>query len=442
MVLQPNEMEETFPVRIESFSILQIEVALGCGQAAGQTLPNNSVVVQYSTDGGNHWSELLGSRRHASELQQWKRIGLNLPPEVWSDETRFRVAQTGRLADRSVLAVHYFYAGPNNCPELCRGNGRCTLMGCICDEGFEQPNCTPSSPLRLLTPTSNSFTTNGGRFIDIDRDGCLVRGTNNLIFDSPGVRYLETKEVEYSAGGSIYFFLRLGECDSRTTSPDVHVNVELSWNGGSEWSHLAEYRSPFFPHPKLLKIDVPSPVGQDTNYPPFKIRFVQAGIHGKDRNVWSIAGLTSSSAANLLTTSDISNLDEPLEENKDLWLVANDPDPKTSCLAFDTHCLVKVFFYGMVSRELKLSFGDFVQFDVVVPQLGASNGGAEEVRLEYSSNGGLNWQLLRPECRHTWANCPSTFQSSRIDYRSLESFWNKQQPDRYYFSVSDEIAEK
>lgn len=438
MVLQPNEMEETYPVRIESFSILQIEVVLGCGQTYGQTLNNNSVVVQYSTDGGNRWIDLPGSKRHASELQRWKRIGLNLPPETWSDETRFRVAQTGKLSERSILAVHYFYAGPDNCPELCRGNGRCTLTACVCDEGFVRPNCVPTSPLRLLTPSADSFTTIGGHATGVDRDGCFVRGTNNFVFDSPGVRSLETKETEHGAGTSIFFFLRIGDCDSRVAS-DVHINVELSWNGGSDWSLLAEYRSPFYPHPRLVKIDVPS--SQDSA-PPFKIRFVQVGVHGQDRNVWSIAGLTSSSAAHVLTSSDIFSMEEPLEENKDVWLLANDPYPKSSCLPFDVHCLVKIFLYGIVSKEVRLSLGDSIQFDIIVPQFGSVNGAAEEILFEYSSNGGETWQLVRPDCRHTWANCPGTFQSSRIDYRSLESSLDKQEPDRYHFFVSEEMAEK
>lgn len=447
MVLQADEGEETYPVRIEPFSVIQLELAVGCSLST-PLLNNNSIVVQFSVDGGKHWNDLDDSRRHVSFLQDWRRIGIKLPPASWSEATRFRIAQTGsRPSDRSALGVDYFYAGPDECPELCRGNGRCALSGCVCDDGFSGESCLPDSPLTTLKASDQSLAlTIGGRDYLMDHDGCLVRGTHNIMLDGLGMRYLETKEISYSPGIVVMFFLRLGFCESSQIGShhDVFVQMEISWNG-IDWKLLREYRSPFFSQPQFEQIEIlPSKsIRSQTHPPPFKIRFVQTGIHGKDRNVWSVAGLASSSQADVLTGSDIGKLESPLIDNTNFWLVRNDPDPKSSCLVFDSSCLSKIAWYGALTQKLFLDVGDTIQFDVVVQPVDSTTfpDTAEQILLEYSADGGVDWQLVQPECLHTWSNCLGFYESSRLDYRSFTSSEDANE-NRFHFRTSEAMANK
>lgn len=442
MALQGNEIEETYPVRVEPFSVVQLEVAVGCS-ASTPVLNNNTVVIQFSVDGGKHWIDLEESRRHVSLLQVWRRFGVKLPPESWSKATRFRIAQTGRLSDRDTLAIDYFYVGPDECPELCRANGRCSLSGCVCDTGFHGLNCLPNVPISSLRAgNQNSTVLIGGADYLADRDGCLVRGTRNMIFDVAGMRSVETKEIEYSSGMSVLFFLRLGDCDTlHMSSYDIHVQLEISWDGGGHWTQLREYRSPFFVQPQLQKVDIPPP--NAIVVLPFKIRFIQSGVHAKDRNVWSLAGLTTSSQEAILLASSIADMKQPLVENDDLWLVRNEPDPKEACLVFNVNCLGGIAWYGTLTNEIFLNIGDSVQFDIVAQpsDSAAFPDTAEQIFFEYTADGGLTWHLVQPECLHSWSNCPGFVQSSRIDYRSLKSPVDGKE-DRFHFHTSEAMANK
>jgi hypothetical protein len=224
--------------------------------------------------------------------------------------------------------------------------------------------------------------------------------------------------------------------------------LEVSWNG-IDWKLLREYRSPFFFQPQLEQIEIlPSKILRSkTHTLPFKIRFVQVGIHDKDRSVWSVAGLTSSSQADVFTSSDIGKLEEPLIDNTDFWLVRNDPDPKASCLVFDTNCLSKIAWYGTLTKKLFLDAGDSIQFDIAVKSVDSVNfpNNAEQILLEYSADGGLDWQLVQPECLHTWSNCLGFHESSRLDYRSFSSPEDVNEnvnENRFHFNTSEAMANK
>lgn len=446
MILQADELEETYPVRIEPFSVVQLESAVGCSSST-PLLNNNSVVVQFSVDGGKHWNDLDDSRRHVSFLQDWRRIGIKLPPASWSEATRFRIAQTGsRPSDRSPLGIDYFYAGPDECPELCRGNGRCSLSGCVCDVGFSGENCLPDPPLATLKASNDNYAlVIGGHHYVTDRDGCLVRGTHNIMFDGLGMRLLETKEIVYSPGIVVMFFLRLGFCEqSQAASHDIFVQLEVSWNG-IDWKLLREYRSPFFWQPQLEQIEIlpPESLKSKPNPPSFKIRFIQTGVHGKDRNVWSLSGLTSSSQAEIFSGADIGKLNQPLTENADFWLVRNEPDPKSSCLVFDANCPSRIVWYGALTKKVFLDVGDTIQFDIVAQRFDSASfpDTSEQVLFEYSADGGVDWQLVQPECLHSWSNCLGFRQSSRLNYRSFKSEEDGV-ADRFHFNASESMANK
>ena len=409
MVLQSDELEETLPVKIESFSVVQLELTVDCHSSAAATSnKNHVVVVQFSTDGGQRWTNLDASRRQISELSTgiWRRIGIELPSESWSDSTRFRVAQlVNDSSERRVVAVDHFYAGKGvDCPQICRLNGRCTADGCQCDAGgFHGPECLPT-PSTSTTP-SIAFIA-GGKLVTIDRDGCLIRGANNFQFDKAGIRILETEEIAVGVDGVVFhFLLRLGACNN-VDDASVQVDVQLSWNGGLNWSPFREYRTPFYSNPGQLETifirSPPSGGGRDF----VKIRFVQLGIHEENRNVWSLSGVGR----------------RVEEEDDHIWLVSNVAEPigKASCLVFDAHCPSRMRWYGAVTKQLNLDVNQVIEFKLL-PADHDDDQYHHQVAFEYSIDGGSDWLLVQMDQ-----------QSSRMDYQSFNS--------TFHYDVTESMA--
>jgi len=266
--------------------MIQLQLVFGCQQPDEYTASDYSIAVSFSTDGGISWTELRHVEQlwlhHISKFHKWKRISLKLPTQSWSDSTRFRITWKGSLSLGSSSPMKgglaYFYVGPE-CPDACRGNGRCSLSGCVCDHGFHQHNCVPESPLRRDSQSLGSVSITGGAITENDMDGCFIRGTWNSLMDSAGVRVLEIKEFEYLPESSVQFFLRLGECGVDDSSEEAHTSVHLqaSWNGGTKWILIREFRTPFFSVPHFQRIPIPPPEpGVFRNY--LKIRIIQTGM--------------------------------------------------------------------------------------------------------------------------------------------------------------------
>ena len=91
--------------------------------------------------------------------------------------------------------------------------------------------------------------------------------------------------------------------------------------------------------------------------------------------------------------------------------------PKSSCQDFDANSICRIA-YGALS---KLDVGDSIQFDIVAQRSDSTAfpDTTEQILFEYSADGELDWNLVQPECLHTWSNCLEICRSSRIDYRTL-----------------------
>ena len=133
-------------------------------------------------------------------------------------------------------------------------------------------------------------------------------------------------------------------------------------------------------------------------------------------------------------------MERPLGDNEDFWLVRNEADPKSSCLDFDANCLGRIAWYGALSKQVLLDVDDSIQFDIVAQRSdsAAFPDTTEQILFEYSADGGLDWNLVQPECLHTWSNFLGFRRSSRIDYRNL--FNDKE--DRFHFNTSEAMADK
>ncbi len=217
----------------------------GCGPSAmvSASIVKPSLTTQFSTDGGATWSLLFSYGNHTDWVEYdgdapaWKRYGVKLPADSWSPSTRFRIVRSGPPSwtpepdDR--VAIDYLYVGPA-CPEQCRGNGRCSLSGCLCDTGYDGPNCVPSTGGSLSGRSGGSSSVasgpelilKGGQLVGTDPvltdgDACFVHGATNYHFDQAGIRMLETREIEFVTGVSVHFLLRLGYCDDPFATNDL-----------------------------------------------------------------------------------------------------------------------------------------------------------------------------------------------------------------------------
>lgn len=428
---------ETQPVRIGFGFMIQLELVFECRML--DSASSYDISVEYSTGDASGWKTLNQNRKewvhHVTEFRNWRRISLKLPPESWSDSTRFRIVRKEYFppGSNTKAAVGFFYAGPE-CPELCRLNGRCSLSGCVCDAGFFGDNCLPEG--KILLSESNTFSTlTGGRLTSVDEDGCFVRGIWNAVMDSTGVRMVESKEVGYLHGTSIQFFLRLGECNANESIDKLTIRMEISWDGGSEWILIQEYQNPFFPTPQFQRVAVPHPE-EGTSSSFFKIRLIQSKIQQRDRNIWSLGGFTVWNPSMALTGSSIQQLDRnSIETNEDLWIVTNGADPQTSCSLFDIYCRNRIQWYGAMTKDLILEQGYSIQFGIVAPSSGSDS--MDWIRLEYSADGGVNWNWVQVECIHSWENCREITQSSRMDYAVLTG-----SEERFHYFVTEEMANR
>ena len=161
-----------------------------------------------------------------------------------------------------------------------------------------------------------------------------------------------------------------------------------------------------------------------------------AGILQRNRDVWSVAGLSVWNPSMSLTQSDINQLDHAQQENnQELWLIKNVHIPGESCHLFDTHCQKRVQWYGAMTKDLILEKNDSIQFGMVteVPTTEMH----AWVALEYSVDGGVEWKWVQSNCIHTWINCGEIRQSSRMNYEELSD-----QEERYHYSVTEEMADR
>ena len=91
------------------------------------------------------------------------------------------------------------------------------------------------------------------------------------------------------------------------------------------------------------------------------------------------------------------------------------PSSSTYCLVFDAHCPSRIRWYGAITKEMQLKTNDVIEFQLSTPVTDERNQQQHLVQVEYSTDGGSEWHLVRCDSIITQQ------QPSRIDYRSIPS---------------------
>ena len=389
--------------------MMQIDASADC---TGDHNNEDKVTVYSSTDEGITWHVLF---HYKDELQyvndetgtaSWKRITVALNQ---ASSTRIRVSHSGNTTQQR-LAIAYFYMGPL-CPQMCRSNGRCTPSGCVCDAGFHGQSCTPERKIATSLPSTRL---RAGR-LATDSDPCFIQGAaTNWHFDLAGWRFLETDEVLFTPGQALQFIIRLGYCDWDGTSEDVHIIVQLSWDGGLHWAPLREYKTPFFATAELSTVTVVPPADQSCNDRTcfFKARLLQVADQRAHENVWAVSALEVVRPSTVLTGEKIAALERPLETNEHFWIVRSVHGDRRACSVYDASSCSGNSYIAL-TKQMVLNDGDVIQFRLVAAEA-APVQTKTKIFVEYSDDGGLTWQLVQKQCADRWLNCRQLRQPSVI----------------------------
>lgn len=109
-------------------------------------------------------------------------------------------------------------------------------------------------------------------------------------FDKPGARYLETKTLDVSTGGSISFYVKAGFCDQCTCDKpendeqDENMYLEYSIDGGATWKLLYKMDADVF-SPINNFTNVVLNIPDDAKTATTKFRWQQIN-HFPDKDVW------------------------------------------------------------------------------------------------------------------------------------------------------------
>ncbi|KAG5845891.1 hypothetical protein ANANG_G00143990 [Anguilla anguilla] len=390
--------------------VAQFSINLGCGSYQ----PANSVNLEFSTNHGRSWSllhteclpelcagpHLPHSTVYSSEnYSGWTRISIPLPNAALTESTRFRWKQTG-LGPGNMWAIDNVYIGPS-CLRFCSGRGHCTRTGCKCDPGFSGPACELASqtfPAFLSEGFSSarlssyhSFSSLRGAEVSF---GCGVLASGKaLVFNRDSRRHLVTASLDSSQARYLQFTLRLGSRSTLSScpapdQPGEGVLLHYSSDNGITWTLLQHYSYQGFHEPRIVSVELP-PGARKFGV---QFRWWQPYHSGRGQDVWALDEITMTSVLFNTISLDFSNV---LDVTQSLGFYLGHVQP---------YC----------EHDWTLSFSG-------EPSPGSS---LRYVRLEFSTNHGLTWHLVKEACLPGMPSCPE-FTAASVYHPSEFSSWRR-----------------
>ncbi|XP_061108680.1 reelin [Conger conger] len=423
--------------------VAQFSINLGCGSYQ----PANSVNLEFSTNHGRSWSllhteclpelcagpHLPHSTVYSSEnYSGWTRISIPLPNAALTESTRFRWKQTG-LGPGNMWAIDNVYVGPS-CLRFCSGRGHCTRTGCKCDPGFSGPACELASqtfPAFLSEGFSSarlssyhSFSSLRGAEVSF---GCGVLASGKaLVFNRDSRRHLVTSPLDSSQARYLQFTLRLGSRSTLSScpapdQPGEGVLLHYSSDNGITWTLLQHYAYQGFHEPRIVSVELP-PGARKFGV---QFRWWQPYHSGRGQDVWALDEITMTSVLFNTISLDFSNvLDvtqslgfylghvQPYCEHDWTLSFSGEPSPGSSIRYVET-------------QSMQIGASYTLQFSLAMgcgrdpsPHIDT------QVRLEFSTNHGLTWHLVKEACLPGMPSCPE-FTAASVYHPSEFSSWRR-----------------
>ncbi|XP_071817155.1 reelin-like isoform X2 [Apostichopus japonicus] len=410
---------ETWDFEMTTVAFLQFDLTMRCG--GDPSIPDRyPVTLEYSRDMGRTWHLVveecippdmscgkyrLGSNYKAQMFTNWTRVTILLPEGAVTKSTRFRWSQPRFSGINAGWALDNVHVG-GGCPWLCSGHGRCFENQCICDPGYNHGNfCAPfvTLPKQLKETFDGPLSTqlwnrNLGSFIGI-QCGRLVSSTA-IIFNQPGIRMLETVDLDASLMDFIQFTLQFGctSMDPTGSTPPSPLLIQFSYNGGITWELVAELAPRDSLSAKYYSMQLPSQARMKTT----RFRFWQP-YHSGRGDVWVLDNLLI--GGDLLNRGQIgANFDDTISEENFLFYpggeIGNFCDGEDFNTSREGNSLVfsdALGEHSVTTRNIDVDTDTVLQFKINV---GCSTMSSAEdpVRLEFSADNGVTWHLVQEDC--------------------------------------------
>ncbi|XP_042898138.1 reelin isoform X2 [Parasteatoda tepidariorum] len=423
--------------------VINFKVNLHCGE----NITANEIGVEFSTTAGHNWHSLhetclppvcngsyssLNSRLTSHDMKGWNKISYPIPYAALMDGVRFRIKQTGKYRS-SNWAVDDVFIG--YCPNGCSGHGKCINGGCQCDMGYFGQKCefasvTIPSYLSEMFQSSNVNELSGIVNLVGGNLGyqCGSLGSGKaVVFDHYGPRYIITKEVNTTFVRFLQFTLRIGSSSKKSPclSPDHPsevVYIHYSCNGGLTWDLLEYFEKFKFREPKIVFLTLSNEAKQQ--WCMFKIW--QPYHSGKSEDVWAIDDISLSSALlNVISLnfSDLNAMNTSIRYSS--GIVKKYCSSEQNAVVFDEEV------YNGVTRSLEtksITVGPsyMVQFDLLMG-CGTvfSTEKNNQVRLEFSTNHGMNWFPVYKPCLPSNGSCNGVFTKGTVYDATEYSKWKR-----------------
>ncbi|XP_023681705.2 reelin isoform X1 [Paramormyrops kingsleyae] len=423
--------------------VAQFSINLGCGSYQ----PANSVSLEFSTNHGRSWSllhieclpelcagpHLAHSTIYSSEnYSGWTRISIPLPNAALTDSTRFRWKQTG-LGTSTMWAIDNVYIGPS-CLRFCSGRGHCSRTGCKCDPGFSGPACELASqnyPAFLSEGFSStrlssyhSFSSLRGAEVSF---GCGVLAAGKaLVFNRDTRRHLVTSPLDSSQARYLQFTLRLGSRSALSScpapdQPGEGVLLHYSSDNGITWTLLQHYAYQGFHEPRIISVEMP-PGARKFGV---QFRWWQPYHSGRGQDVWALDEISMTSVLFNTISLDFSNV---LDVTQSLGFYLGQVQPYCDhdwTLSFSGPPSPGSSIRYVETQSMQIGASYSLQFSLVMgcgrdpsPNIDT------QVRLEFSTNHGLTWHLVKEACLPGMPSCPE-FTAPSVYHPSEFNDWRR-----------------
>uniref|UniRef100_A0A8C9VAA0 Reelin n=1 Tax=Scleropages formosus TaxID=113540 RepID=A0A8C9VAA0_SCLFO len=423
--------------------VAQFSINLGCGSYQ----PANSVSLEFSTNHGRSWSflhteclpelcagpHLPHSTVYSSEnYSGWTRISIPLPNAALTEGTRFRWRQMGMGAG-NMWAIDNVYIGPS-CLRFCSGRGHCTRTGCKCDPGFSGPACELASqtfPAILSESFSStrlssyhSFSSLRGAEVSF---GCGVLAAGKaLVFNRDSRRHLVTTPLDSSQARYLQFTLRLGSRSALSScpapdQPGEGVLLHYSSDNSITWTLLQHYSYHGFHEPRIVSVELPPGARRFG----VQFRWWQPYHSGRGQDVWALDEISMTSVLFNTISLDFENV---LDVTQSLGFYLGHVQPYCGhdwALSFSGEPSPGSSIRYVETQSMQIGASYSLQFSLVMgcgrepsPHMDT------QVRLEFSTNHGLTWHLVKEACLPGMPSCPE-FTAASIYHPSEFPRWRR-----------------
>ncbi|XP_050414411.2 reelin isoform X2 [Patella vulgata] len=416
-------------------SYLQFDLAMGCDK------PEHcfSIYLQFSFDMGKTWSLLqpacipsnidcssyfTSSIYQSDVYNNWNRITMVIPYYARSKSTRFRWLQPDDFNPSDTWALSHLYIG-TECSKMCNGRGRCSNSTCVCDDNWEGEDCSqPVSPLLQIlvedftdaTDPDNWLKVVGG---EVASPCYYVAAGKALHFTGSCNRLLMTRDLDLRDSKFIQFYFMFG-CNASPVSRNESVLLDYSTDAGITWLPITELYFNLYSSPSFISIKIPKAAKKNG----VRIRWWQPENQGKLLSDWLLDSVRIN-GEEINPTLFKSNITDKLDP-KDFVTVDN--------LHAGEYCNEENAIVGttkngessvLITREITLDTGYMLQFLLNVGCGQPRNVSASPVHLQYSTDHGLTWSYLKPQCLPNDPRCNKGPSMPSIFYSTPDPGWQR-----------------